>query len=241
MQQSPNNTTNMQHSLEIYIEMARSFASMTYQGVYLVDLDSGHFLFMSESKLLRHGLTDEEVLKEDLRFLSRFVPEDKMELLGDISKVVLSGYVELPQEVRPKMMLYLNFHIRHEGELVMVCHKLRMLNFDDEGRPHILLGLLSPSPASGPVSIMASIPNTNFLYTCDAVKLEWKPVTPIHLTPNELTMLRLAMQGYSMERIGELMFRSPDTVKHYRRQVFSKMHVRNISEAIAFALHYGLI
>ena len=33
------------------------------------------------------------------------------------------------------------------------------------------------------------------------------------------------------------MFKSVETIKFYRRQVFSKLNVSNISEAIAYATH----
>jgi DNA-binding CsgD family transcriptional regulator len=54
-------------------------------------------------------------------------------------------------------------------------------------------------------------------------------------------MLRLTMQGFSLDQIGRLMFKSVETIKFYRRQVFSKLGVKNISEAIAYATQYGMI
>ncbi|MBQ3632216.1 MAG: response regulator transcription factor, partial [Prevotella sp.] len=48
-------------------------------------------------------------------------------------------------------------------------------------------------------------------------------------------------QGYTMKEISDHICRSFDTVKFYRRQLFEKLDVANITEAIAFATNYGLL
>ena len=44
-----------------------------------------------------------------------------------------------------------------------------------------------------------------------------------------------------MKEIAEKMLHSFDTVKFYRRQIFEKLDVQNITEALAFATNYGLV
>ena len=44
-----------------------------------------------------------------------------------------------------------------------------------------------------------------------------------------------------MKEIAEKMLRSFDTVKFYRRQIFEKLDVQNITEALALAINYGLV
>ena len=43
------------------------------------------------------------------------------------------------------------------------------------------------------------------------------------------------------KEIAEQMLRSFDTVKFYRRQIFKKFNVQSITEALTFAINYGLI
>ena len=43
------------------------------------------------------------------------------------------------------------------------------------------------------------------------------------------------------DEIAAQMFRSFDTVKFYRRQIFEKLDVKNITEALALATNYGLL
>ena len=44
-----------------------------------------------------------------------------------------------------------------------------------------------------------------------------------------------------MKEIAEKMLRSFDTVKFYRRQIFEKLDVQNITEALSLATSYGLV
>ena len=49
------------------------------------------------------------------------------------------------------------------------------------------------------------------------------------------------MQGYSLNEIADIMAKSTNTIKFYRRQIFSKFDVNNISEAIAYALENSVM
>jgi DNA-binding NarL/FixJ family response regulator len=69
----------------------------------------------------------------------------------------------------------------------------------------------------------------------------WTKGETIELRPEEKQVLTLSAQGYTMKEIAEQMLRSFDTVKFYRRQIFKKFNVQSITEALTFAINYGLI
>lgn len=224
-----------------YIEMAKAFAAMSYQGVYLFDLENSRFVYSSDYQLSRCGVTEGEMKDKDLSYFIECIPEDEKALLDDIAHTIQTSYVDLPLEFKKQITIFLNFHILSGRRKVMVCHKLRMLDFGDSGYPRYLLGLVSPSVHDGKAFIMACIPGTDYSFQFTAESRAWESIAAVHLSNDELTMLRLTMQGHSLEEIGALMFKSPETIKFYRRQVFLKLNVKNISEAIAYATHYCLI
>ena len=61
-------------------------------------------------------------------------------------------------------------------------------------------------------------------------------VSFVELSADERKMLSLSMQGCSLNEIADIMAKSTNTIKFYRRQIFYKFGVNNISEAIAYAL-----
>jgi DNA-binding CsgD family transcriptional regulator len=57
----------------------------------------------------------------------------------------------------------------------------------------------------------------------------------------EREVLKLSAMGYTMNEIADIISRSFDTVKSYRKSLLEKLDVANISEAISFAINYRLI
>lgn len=232
---------NASDRIEHYIEMAKTFAALSYQGVYIMDLSSAQFVFSSDYPLLRCGLSEQEVLEQGLGYFSNLVPDTEKDILKDVQFMLTSGFAEIPLEDRRRLSMFLNFHINYDTHLIMVCHKLRFLDFNNDGNPRYMIGLVSPSVHSdGPV-ILAAIEDTDYVFSYSSENRRWEPLNVVHLSGDERSMLRLTMQGFSLDQIGRLMFKSVETIKFYRRQVFSKLGVKNISEAIAYATQYGMI
>lgn len=232
---------NVSNTKDYYIEVAKTFAELSYQGVYILDLNTGKFVFSSDYQLLRCGLSEEEMLGKGLDYFSLLIPNDEREMLRDIKTVITSSYEGIPSEYKKQLIIFLNFHINIEKRFVMICHKLHLIDFDEKGEPRYLIGLVSPSVHRDEPVIMAGITGTDYAFRYLSESKSWEPLTLVHLSNEEITMLRLTMQGYSLEGIGSLMFKSVDTIKFYRRQVFSKLNVSNISEAIAYATHYCML
>ena len=95
----------------------------------------------------------------------------------------------------------------------MVCHKLQSVDFDHDGNPQYMIGLVSPSVHSdGPV-ILAAIQDTDYVYRYSLEGRKWEPLSVVYLSSDERSMLRLTMQGFSLDQIGRLMFKSVETIK----------------------------
>ena len=56
----------------------------------------------------------------------------------------------------------------------------------------------------------------------------------------EKDILRYSAQGLTMEQIAEMLFVSIDTIKFYKKQIFSKLKVKSITEATAIAIELSL-
>ena len=149
------------------------------------------------------------------------------------------------------MMSY-DFHITH-GErlrvgdqrsgirLLLVNHKITPLAMTTEGRVWLALCTVSLSPhkEAGHIEFFQFHTGEKREYSLEAHR--WKSRETITLKPEEKQILTLSAQGYTMKEIAEKMLRSFDTVKFYRRQIFEKLDVQNITEALALATNYGLV
>jgi DNA-binding NarL/FixJ family response regulator len=60
------------------------------------------------------------------------------------------------------------------------------------------------------------------------------------LTAREIEILQLLSQGLTNREIGEQMFITEKTVKHYMTSIMEKLHVRSRTEAALIAMQRGL-
>lgn len=60
------------------------------------------------------------------------------------------------------------------------------------------------------------------------------------LTAREIEVLQLATQGFSYKEIGSKLYVAESTVKNHMRHIMEKLHLRNRSEAVTYALRHGL-
>ncbi len=231
----------MQQHLQSYIDMAQAFARMSYQGVYLLDVSNNHFIYSSNDPMLRCGLDEGQFRELGIDAFKQVLVEDDYLLMCDAFTDVIAARKLVPIDLQSHFVAYLNFHILYNGRPAMVSHKLTVIAEDRRGHPQLILGLVSPSIHDKPGFILARLMNTDTIYRYQPETHSWETATVPHLTDNELTMLRLSIQGHSLDAIGRLMFKSTESVKYYRRQVYEKLGVRNISEALAYAADYCLL
>ena len=61
------------------------------------------------------------------------------------------------------------------------------------------------------------------------------------LTPRELEILKLVVEGQTNKKIGELLCISPKTVDKHRSNLMKKLDLHNSRQLIAFAREYGVL
>jgi DNA-binding CsgD family transcriptional regulator len=69
---------------------------------------------------------------------------------------------------------------------------------------------------------------------------QWEQLQ-IKLKNTEKEVLKLAAMGFDLEETAKIMIKSFNTIRTYRKNIFKKLNVNNISEAIVYAKNYRLI
>ena len=224
-----------------YVEAAQAFAQTTYQSIYIIDYYKKNFLFVSENPLFLCGRTAEEVRQMGYGFYLNYVPEEEVPMLLELNRSGFRAFYDQPIEKRRLCMMSYDFHIENEGRKKLINHKITPLAMTDEGRVWLALCTVSLSPhkEAGHIEFFQFHTGEKREYSLEAHR--WKNRETITLKPEEKQILTLSAQGYTMKEIAGQMLRSFDTVKFYRRQIFEKLDVQNITEALALATNYGLL
>ena len=56
-----------------------------------------------------------------------------------------------------------------------------------------------------------------------------------------MEVLKLIAQGWTNKEIAESLFITERTVKYHLQEILQKLHLRNRTQAVAFAVHNGLL
>lgn len=224
-----------------YIEIAQSISALSFEGVYLVELTSNKLIFVSSHPILLCGMNEHEIKDKGLDALLNNVSKEDLSLTFDMVNTIKKSYKHIPLEYKKKLVVSTIIHIRHNNKYCAVNHKYTTLCFDNNGIPKLLLGMASPVVPKTGSSITASVYGTNLHFRYNPDNKDWEPINVPCFSDDEILMLRMSMSGLSIIDISKRMFKSIDTIRFYRRQVFDKCNVNNINEAIAYCLHLGIL
>jgi DNA-binding CsgD family transcriptional regulator len=69
-----------------------------------------------------------------------------------------------------------------------------------------------------------------------------EPITPLdQLSPREIQVLKLVVEGRTSKEIARLLGVLPTTVDTYRSRLMAKLDVRDVPGLVRLAIRYGLI
>ena len=225
----------------LYIDhFMRAFANTTYKSIYLIDYYKKAFLYVSDNALFLCGLSPNDVKKLGFEFYLKYVPEVEHRMLLDINHAGFQFIESIEPEERYKYTISYDFHILPPttGPL-LINHKITPVLLTTKGDIWLALctAELSSESASGHIEMTCQTNNKLW-------RLEnglWKQYPNIELKDNERLMLQLTMEGLTIEKIAERLFKSIETIKSYRRAVFKKLEATNISEALTISINKKLI
>lgn len=224
-----------------YIRSAEAFSNSTYQNVYIIDYFKRNFLYVSPNPVFQSGLIPEQMMEVGFGFFPIHVDQDEKTLLLDINRSCLAFFNRVPVEERKEWYAQYDFHIIDKGHPILVNHKLIPIALTSEGCLWLALCLVSASSYTTPGHIQMHRVGSTDYFEYNRLTQDWERRSVPSLTEGERYMIRLSIQGLSILEIADKMCLSPATIKKYRKQLFNKLGVRNITEAILAATNKKLL
>lgn len=226
---------------ELVIRSADAFARTTYQSVYIIDYFKQGFLYVSENPLFLCGCTQTEVLEAGYGFYLNHVPKDELHMLSELNKAGFSFFNELPITDRLDYFISYDFHLVNNKRKILINHKLTPLMINKNGKIWLAICVVSYSAQDNPGHIIMKKNGSDVYWEYSLIDHKWHKDKIKALTEEERSILLLSAQGYKMEEIASQICKSVDTVKFYKRRLFDKLEVKNITEALSFASNNRLI
>lgn len=222
----------------------KSIARLTYRGIYVLDCIDGSFEYVSHNPIFLCGKTPDELQGKKFRlFFDEKVKEDDKEFMNEIFPLAFDFYKELPmEENKYDYTLSYDFHMKSIDEYyVLVNHKLTPIEIGENNvlKKVVCLASISPNEKTG--NLIAYKKESNELWKYDIKSKHWIKTKKQQLSSKEKFLLHLCAKGKSSKEIAEQMSISVETVKFHRKKVIEKLGVKNIVEAISYAMVYKLI
>lgn len=227
--------------IHILVNATKAFARSTHQCVYVIDYFKQNFLYVSENLAYWCGLDSDKIKSAGYQFYLDYVPEKEQQMLLEINKKGFDLFNEIPLAERLDYTISYDFHIIHGRKLRLVNHHLTPMVLTKDGRIWLALCTISMSSRNTPGHIIMKKYDSKSYYEYALEKHKWIKKEGITLSEAERDVLILSAQGYTMNDIADNLCKSVDTIKAYKRALFSKLEVKNIAEALSYATNYRLL
>ncbi|AOM79665.1 response regulator transcription factor [Pedobacter steynii] len=225
-----------------YLEVVKSFSRLTYESIYVIDYEKMAFEYVSENPLFLCGHSVEEVLNMGYEFYFKNVPEKDLELLNLINEAGFDFFTKIPGNTKKLYSITYDFHlINKDGKPILINHKLTPLFLTNDEKMWKAMCMVSISHHKNAGNVYIHKQGTDESWELDTEHNVWRKSEKPKLTKREIEILRLHAQGLTINQIAEKIFVSPDTVKYYRRQIFGRLGVSNIVEALSYAVNNKII
>lgn len=238
--EQPKLDARIYHGLQPVIDTVATFARLCHQWVYVTDIERHTFLYISNLPGATFG-TDSRILISSgySTIMDRIVPNEQA-MYNNITHALSEklGSLDAQQLKNVSFSFSITSMVLDQPRLLQ--HMVSPLVNHPDGKPWIVLTMLSTSMHKEAGHLLCRLNDDTTEY--DFEEQKWIPSDKKnHLTTSERNMLIYAARGYTIDEISKLMYRSVDTVKMYRRRIFSKLGVNNISEAIFHAVQQNLL
>ena len=226
----------------LFIDTLDAVSRITNNSFYIIDYFKKNFLFVSDNPLFLCGHTAEDVKSLGYMFYLNHVSEEEQVMLTEINRAGFDFYNEIPIEERLEYTISYNFHLINKNKKkTLINHKLTPIQLTADGKIWLAVCNVSLSSRDTVGRIEMRKKGTLIYWEYSIAKRHWQEEKGITLNDKEKEILSLSAQGYSMTEIADRVCLSLDTIKFYRRKLFEKLDVKNITEATAFAAINKLI
>jgi DNA-binding CsgD family transcriptional regulator len=225
----------------VLIDSFNAVSRAIYQSLYIIDYYKKNFLHVLNNPLFLCGNTAQEVQKMGFMFYLQYVPEKEQKMLIEINAAGFDFFEKLPANEKIKCTISCDFHLVNGRKKTLVNHKLTPILLDKEGRIWLAACIVSLSSHSTSGNVMACIIDRPVFWEYSLKNHSWEEKERIILNEREKEILSFSSQGYTMGEIADKLCVALDTVKFYKKRIFEKMQVKNITEALSFAVNHKLL
>lgn len=231
------NCVDSQHeikSCEKYYNVLKAIGRTSFGCLYIVDLKREKMEFISYKSFLFSGLPSAEVEKLGYKFFRKYAKTEDIKILKAVNSFGFKFFECLTPEEKKRHTISYDFHLKNASSAdVLINHKTTPIEIDASGdiSKIVCIASYSLNRTAGNIRISSNASDVYWRYNLSTGK--WSEEHKITLKTREIEIIRLYLQGLTIEEIAKELFVSPNTIKFHRSKLFEKIGVNNITEALS--------
>lgn len=227
--------------LDIDVNMLDTIAEMSNTNICILDFYKHCYFYVSKNHLFLCGHSSDEATSIGESFVEEIIFDMDKKSQIDMKDAACLFFAELSPSEQCAASLFTSHRLKHKnGAVFMVSNQYRPLRFDDNNKMWMTLCISNIATKNTHLESYISIVGKDEKYIFSYKKKTFVPSKNISLSPKEKLILHLSARGYLIKEIAEKMYISQSTVKFHRHNIFLKLNVDNITEAIKYNQHHSL-
>ena len=210
-----------------------ALARLTYHSVYVIDYYRKNFLYVSDNPLFLCALQPQEVKERGYAFYFDHVPEDELDMLLEINRAGFAFFSRTPVEDRIRLSISYDFHILNRNNRILINHKQTPIMLAGNGNIWLAACIVSPASRHTAGNVEAFMAGKGVSWRYSFVSRKWEQKENPALKDREREIIMLASQGLTMNEIAGELHITPSAVKYHKKNLFERLDVKNISEALS--------
>ena len=226
----------------VHLKTIKVLSRMICNTVYVVDYQEKLFEYVSDNPLFLCGHSAKTVKKMGFDFYLKYVAKADLDLLLKINTVWMDFFNCYALKRKNKYAISCDFHlIDQHGSINLVHQETTPLFLNDKGEIGKAISVVSLSQAQNAGNVKISMKGEAIVYAYNVKGGFWEKEGKACLTTREKDIVLLAARGYTMKEISQMLFISLGTVKFHRRNLFEKLGVKTMTEAVMYVTQNRLV
>lgn len=219
-----------------FIQCLKTIENVMDIDAYIIDYVNKRVLYATKGCSAYLGKDVNEHSFFGIQHLDEIIAPEEIARISAVNSKVYDFTYSLPKERRLKFYFTQNYKIKAQnGNTVLINHRGSILSLTEKGALRLTLCVISLPTSDKVGNSYIKMLDTGTVYEFISSSQKFVEVKTQKLTPKADVIIKLASKGKTEAEIANELGITINTVKYHKRQIFYRIGVKNIAEAIQWA------
>lgn len=219
-----------------FIQCLKTIENVMDIDAYIIDYVNKRVLYATKGCSAYLGKEVNEYSFFGIQHLDEIIVPEEITRISVVNSKVYDFFYSLSKKRRLKFYFTQNYKIKvRSGNIVVINHRGSVLSLTEKGALRLTLCVISLPTSDKVGNSYIKMLDTGSVYEFIPSSQKFVEVKTQKLTPKADMIIKLASKGKTESEIANELGITINTVKYHKKQIFSRIGVSNIAEAVQWA------